>query len=315
MAPADWPRRQVAPDPALLGQLRQAGLPHTVQLHLLTAAIGVGDRRIRVLMDGDGRIIGPRAYSRPRSASAAVLLLAGVLGAGWQWAATTSADDGGKTALMAQAVSAASAASAASAMSAASAASAATAAAAASAMSAASAASAAAVLALPASTASAAVTILPTSPITAPITSPITAPITVATPPAEPAADAPPLGRIRPALSDDERRIAKLQAARLRRAPDAASTAASAGPAGALPATVYAVVTRPSRQREAAVHSLAVMRAARARLSSPAPERSELMQDQGQWRAAWWPFASQLDAERARSMLAARGLKAEVVAF
>ena len=336
MAPADWPRRQVAPDPALVGPLRQAGLPHTVQLHLLTAAIGVGDRRIRVLMDGDGRIIGPRAYSRPRSASAAVLLLAGLLGAAWPWAVPTPADDGGKTARLAQVAEAASAVSA---VSAASVASAASAASAMSAMSAASTASATSVLALAASTASAPASVLPASsttapasaPVTAPVTAPIIAPvtasvtapvsvattasITVATPPAEPAADAPPLGRIRPALSDDERRIAKQQAVRLREAPGAAPATARAALAGAPPATVYAVVSRATGQRDAAVRSLAVMQSARARLSSPAPEHSELMQNQGQWRAAWWPFASQLDAERARSMLAARGLKAEVVAF
>ena len=330
MAPADWPRRQVAPDPALVGPLRQAGLPHTVQLHLLTAAIGVGDRRIRVLMDGDGRILGPRAYSRPRSASAAVLLLAGLLGAAWPWVVPTPADGGGKTARLAQVAEAASAASAASAVSAVSAVSAASAVAAASAASFASAAAttaAASVLALAASTASAPATVLPTSTTTAPatasITAPVTAPvtvattasITVATPPAEPAADAPPLGRIRPALSDDERRIAKQQAVRLREAQGAAPATARAAPAGAPLATVYAVVSRATGQRDAAARSLAVMQSARARLSSPAPEHSELMQNQGQWRAAWWPFASQLDAERARSMLAARGLKAEVVAF
>ena len=330
MAPADWPRRQVAPDPALAGPLRQAGLPHTVQLHLLTAAIGVGDRRIRVLMDGDGRILGPRAYSRPRSASAAVLLLAGLLGAGWQWAVPTSADGGGKAARLAQVAEAASAASAGSAVAAVAAASAASAAATT---------AAASVVALAASTASAPATVLPTStttasatafltasntasvaaPITASATAPVTvattASITAATPSAEPAADAPPLGRIRPALSDDERRIAKQQAVRLREAPGAAPATARAALAGAPPATVYAIVSRATGQRDAAARSLAVMRSARARLSSTTSDRSELMQNQGQWRAAWWPFASPLDAERARSMLAARGLKAEVVAF
>jgi len=78
---------------------------------------------------------------------------------------------------------------------------------------------------------------------------------------------------------------------------------------------VYAVVTRPSGQREVAARSLVVMRAAAARLTPPVPDHSELMQQQGEWRAAWWPFASQVDAERARVMLAARGLKAEVVEF
>ena len=94
----------------------------------------------------------------------------------------------------------------------------------------------------------------------------------------------------------------------------ATATGVSAKPA-ASPAPVYAVVTRPSRQRETAASGLVVMRSAAARLSPPAPEHSELMQQQGEWRAAWWPFARQVDAERARVMLAARGLKAEVVEF
>ena len=39
------------------------------------------------------------------------------------------------------------------------------------------------------------------------------------------------------------------------------------------------------------------------------------MQSQGEWRAAWWPVSTLADAERARVLLAGRGLKAEVVAF
>jgi hypothetical protein len=57
------------------------------------------------------------------------------------------------------------------------------------------------------------------------------------------------------------------------------------------------------------------MRRAGSRLPPPAPDHSELMQNQGEWRAAWWPFASLADAERARVMLAGRGLHAEVVEF
>lgn len=95
----------------------------------------------------------------------------------------------------------------------------------------------------------------------------------------------------------------------------AAAAAAAPTTAAALPTTVYAVVSRPSRQRETAASGLVVMRSVVARLSPPVPEHRELMQQQGEWRAAWWPFASQVDAERARVMLAARGLKAEVVEF
>jgi hypothetical protein len=78
---------------------------------------------------------------------------------------------------------------------------------------------------------------------------------------------------------------------------------------------VFAVVTRPSRQRERATQGLALMRDSSRRLPPPLPDHGELMHSQGEWRAAWWPFASLADAERARVMLARRGLNAEVVEF
>ena len=341
LAPADWPRRQVDTDLARLGPLRQAGLPHTVQLHLLTAAIGVGDRRIRLLMDADGHIIGPRAYSRSRSATAAGLLLAALVAAGWPWRGLHPAGDGDGAAKAALATAAAASAASAVAL-AASAASAPTAptapaphvaalaastAAAADAAKAASAVNPVAGLATGPQPAPAAGTAHarpahaePNHPLAAHPDTPAataaapstTAPITTTTAPAKTAADSGPLGRVRPILSDDERTQAKQQAARLRQAPAAAPAAAAPAPA---PATVYAVVTRPSRQRETAASGLAVMRSSGPRLSPPAPGHSELMQHQGAWRAAWWPFANQVDAERARMMLAARGLKAEVVEF
>ena len=83
VAPPDWPRRQVEPDALLLAAARRRGLHHGVNLHLLTAAIGVGDRRIRVLIGAHGAILGPRAYSRPRVAAATSVLTALLLGTGW----------------------------------------------------------------------------------------------------------------------------------------------------------------------------------------------------------------------------------------
>jgi pilus assembly protein FimV len=136
-------------------------------------------------------------------------------------------------------------------------------------------------------------------------------PATTASLPAAERTAAGPLGRIRPSLSDEERQLARQQSARLRGDVVAPATAQAVAP----PAIVYAVVTRPNRQREVAASGLAVMRSAGARLSPPVPEHRELMQQQGEWRAAWWPFANQVDAERARVMLASRGLKAEVVEF
>jgi hypothetical protein len=96
----------------------------------------------------------------------------------------------------------------------------------------------------------------------------------------------------------------------------ASPTAARAQPDAAAPApTIYAVVTRPASQRETAASSLALMRGAEARLPPPLPSHGELMQHQGSWRAAWWPFASLADAERARVLLVGKGVKAEVVEF
>ena len=82
------------------------------------------------------------------------------------------------------------------------------------------------------------------------------------------------------------------------------------------PATpVFAVVTRPTREKDSAARGLALIRASGQRLAGDLPEHRELMLNQGEWRAAWWPFESLADAERARVMLGARGLKVEVVAF
>ena len=61
LAPEDWPHRVVEADPAQQTRLRQSGQVHGIELHSLTAAIGVGDRRIRLLVGADGSILGPRA--------------------------------------------------------------------------------------------------------------------------------------------------------------------------------------------------------------------------------------------------------------
>jgi hypothetical protein len=110
-------------------------------------------------------------------------------------------------------------------------------------------------------------------------------------------------------LSDEEKYAARVEAARLRGEP------VPAPPATLLPGPVYAVVGPASRQRAAAAGSLAQMKSAASRLDGPAPEHGELVENQGQWRAAWWPFTSLVDAERARVLLAGRGIKAEVVEF
>jgi len=353
LAPADWPRRTVETDAGLLAAARRKGLNHAATLHLLTAAIGVDDRRIRVLIDAEGAILGPRAYSRPRLAIAGALVATALLGAVWDQLPPTLKSPSTAPALAEAAASAAVSAASATAPPAPQA------------------------LALAASAPAAAPA--PAEPAAAEDHhSPQSAPAPMAAtdaladapgpwqatgaghdapppqrddaaakPPPEardphagaaqptqaaaaiaalgPAANgdppaATPLGRIRPPLSAEDRLAARQQSAALRAAPlprhaPAKPDAPPRSEPAALASTIYAVVTRPDRQREVAANSLAAMRSAAAKLPPPVPSNGELMQNQGSWRAAWWPFVSLADAERARVMLARKGVKTEVVEF
>ncbi len=288
VAPADWPHRSIEVDHARLAALRQKGLAHDLPLHVLSAAIGVGDRRIRVLLGADGSILGPRAYSHTRVGCAAALLAVGLVGAGWSLRPLqgNGADDGA-AALAALAASAAVAASAPLAGASAAAESA-------------SATALADAASRPGDAASAAVAAASAPGDAHAETS------AAATP--DPAASQP-QADIRPLLSDDDKFAARVEAAKLR------GEAPPPPPPDAIQGPVYAVVSPPSRQRDAAAGSLVLMKSAAARLAGPVPAHGELLQSQGQWRAAWWPFASLVDAERARVLLAGRGLKAEVVEF
>ena len=353
LAPADWPQRLIDTDGSLLAQARRQGLPHALPLHLLTAAIGVGDRRIRVLINAQGHILGPRSYSPPRLAALASLVALGLLGVGWGW--RPQADS--RSAKQASAAVAAAASAAAQAVSAA-----ALAAAAAYAASAASAADrvwraqqagstlagaapadaqlavvpqaengqavapdtayTAAKPAKPtqpaphgvAAEASAhAAAPAPESPTTISTTSTTLATTLAADPAVTPAQRqaAVSLGTILPVLSTADKLAARQQVEAARLGQAAAVAAQPPKPA----APVYALVTRPTHEKGSAARGLALIRASGQRLVGELPEHAELMLNQGQWRAAWWPFESLADAERARGMLAARGLKVEVVAF
>jgi hypothetical protein len=348
VAPVDWPRRLVETDARLLAAARSKGLAASVSLHLLTAAIGVDDRRIRLLMDAKGAILGPRAYSRGRLAIAGGLTAAALLAAGWdrllpllqspatgpvlaetaasapQATASRPAEPDPAPALAAAASTAAHAAQVpqADAAAAAQAADAAQADDHAPALAAQAPAHGAAASAVPpdvarnagphgqTGAAGASMPLPPPAAVAA--TAAEAAPIAAAHKP-----DGAPLGRIRPQLSAEDRAAARQQSAALRGMPMSASpTAGQAQPDANAPApTIYAVVSRPARQREAAATSLALMRSAEKKLPQPLPSHGELMQNQGSWRAAWWPFASLADAERARVLLAGKGLKADVVEF
>lgn len=315
LAPDDWLHRVVETDPEQQTRLRRQGQVHGIELHTLTAAVGVGDRRIRLLVGADGSILGPRAYSPPRVASASAVLLAGLLGLGWGLGLPGAAGPQDSAPAPALASSAGPAAASAVAMAAASAASAASQAASALAM----AAVASAVQgdethhAGAAASAAAAHAAGPALPPEA--AAPASAPpvLAQAAPSADlqPAASAP-VSRIRPQLSHEAKLAAKAESERLRGGGGAVAAAAAPTPAAG---PVYAVVTQGNRERRVAMNQLIVMRRAIARLPPPTPDHGELMVNQGEWRAAWWPFASLADAERARVMLAGRGLQAEVVEF
>ena len=387
-APADWPRRVIESDAALLANSRQKGMPHAVPLHVLTAAIGVGDRRLRVLIDANGSIIGPRAYSRPRLATATALLSLGLAGGTWQhWRQTqaTLALARGQT-VMAAAAAASAAADAASAavlvtsvevaLQALGTSFAELAQASVPAMAASGLADGQAALVDHAASAPdtmaaaqptghaeaqaadphAAAATQPGSHATASITPPPAAngsaahaaPATAlaAAPPAphagtEPRARAddhasaanpdatatladgpaaagapsgtsfelPVLGEIQPKLSAGEKLAARLRSTALRNTPP------SPKPVAPNSGRVYAVVTLPVPERDLAALNLKLIRASGGRLDDDAPEHGEILGSKNNWRAAWWPFANQVDAERARVMLAGRGLKVEVVEF
>ena len=338
LAPPDWPQRQIDTDNHLQAKARSQGLPHDVPLHVLTAAIGVGDRRIRVLIDAQGHILGPRAYSPPKLAGLASVVALGLLGAGW--GGLPRGDS-----LSPQQASAAVAAAASAAAQAASAAALAAAAASAAesvwrAQQAGLATAASPPLvadegdALPDASPVAAVPVdQPTSSATkhepAPAdaqtpdrvtassssssssSSSASASASASAPTPTTAFAIPALGPALPAFSPADKQAARLQSDALRSGKAAAIAAATAQP----PATVFAIVTRPTREKESAARSLALIRASSRRLGDDAPTHGELLQDQGIWRAAWWPFESQADAERARVMLAARGVPSEVVEF
>ena len=327
LAPADWPQRLIDTDGSLLAQARSQGLQHDLPLHLLTAAIGVGDRRIRVLIDAQGQVLGPRSYSPPKLAALAGLLALGLVGVGWGWLPQGDSLNAQQTRAVVAAVAAAAAQAA----------------------SAAELAAAAAAVAdrvwraqqgdlLLAGSTPADAPPEGNSQIGAPDTaqpaagglaqsahdgieaeaSADDAATTLHPAPAQDRGTGPaphkavvPLGTLVVALSAADKLAARRQVEAARIGQAAAIAAQPIKPT----APVFAVVTLPTRERDSAARGLSLIRASGQRLVGELPERGELLQNQGEWRAAWWPFDTQADAERARVMLAARGLKVEVVEF
>ena len=316
LLPADALRRRVEIDAKQQGAATAQGLPQLQHLHVLSATIVDGDRRMRVLMSPAGAVLGSRAYSRPRQASAAALLMLGMLGAGLGLGLglgggrPSSSDDAGAPGLLA-AASAGPHAAASDAVNeaanhaavAASAAASSTANADAHAEPRAAAEHAGAGHAAASAPASTAVDPAQAAGLHA-----------AAAAAAAPAASGTSLARVRPQLSDQDKRQAREQSARFHADQPAASGQTQAA-AELAKGPVYALVSRPSQVRDDALRNLKLMKLTRTRMASPTPEQAELVQQHGQWRAAWWPFGNQAEAERARVLLSGRGLRTEVVEF
>ncbi len=124
------------------------------------------------------------------------------------------------------------------------------------------------------------------------------------------AAAAGPLVRIRPTLTEDERRQARLQAQALRPPP-----AASAPGEALLKGPVYALATPPLRTRDDAQAQQVLLHGLKAQVATPLPTQLDVMPAGKRWRVVWWPHPQAEEAERLRLEASARGLKLEVIAF
>jgi len=120
----------------------------------------------------------------------------------------------------------------------------------------------------------------------------------------------PPLVSIRPRLSDDTQRHARVEAATLRQA-----QAATKPEAAALDGPVYALVTRATRQREDAQGQQVLLQGLQAQAATGRPTRVELMARGGRWQVVWWPLPDRRRAEDLLVEARARGLKVEIVSF
>ncbi len=143
---------------------------------------------------------------------------------------------------------------------------------------------------------------------------------------------------IRPSLRDEERQAA-LQAGKWARSMDAATVAAVARsllpvlitfpqPPDTIPAptpaqtpvtieppAVYALATHVTRTRIASELRQQLMGSSVTVGELPGTPRTELMQVGEGWRAVVWPFATESDADKARHLLAERGIRTELLKF
>ncbi|MBT9459272.1 MAG: hypothetical protein IV097_21830 [Burkholderiaceae bacterium] len=327
-----WPQREVLADAAL--QTKAAGKPgvEPVTLYLVTAAIDTPTRRLRVLLGRNGtlKLLGPRDWSLVRMLVIGLLLPALVGLAAWflLQGAQAPAPEAALPAPPASAVAAS--------------------------VPAASAPTLTQHVAEPAASAVVVIAEAVASAPVPQASAPVLAAAAEASASAA-AIDKTRSSRTRPQLSDEARQAAMAEGKQMRasdplppartpppaasapapkpsKAPDPGSLAipatpeADRGPSGAAqrpaqggsaPATAkfYALVTKPSFSKVDAEARMILLRAGAANAIAPAGTRIELIQARQAWQAVWWPFAKRDDAERARGLLAARGVQVELVEF
>jgi hypothetical protein len=339
------PCRQIALDP---GRRRAGDAATEVDLHVITAAIGVEDRRHRLLLSPDGRVLGRRQWDRGRMATTAGLGLATIFGLGLglglaPWlgiggvhphadpveaaasapspvASGAAADDPAATAV-AHAASGVSDAQAAAAVALAASAgetdadpqtTTAPAAPAASGVSGASLATAEGPHAAPkphdAHAAASAAADAPAG--SAPVATPTAAAVT-AGPASVPTSVSPQPGRV--VLPPLVPRLADAQREAARTASRSVRKEAPVEPGAAPDAKSWALVSRVMTNRRLSERAAAQLQA--VALLQPVPMRAELLASDGGWRAVFWPFPSVQDAEKVRLALADKGLPLAVVEF
>lgn len=135
---------------------------------------------------------------------------------------------------------------------------------------------------------------------------------------------------ILPMLSDEVRLAALQEGKRLRSmTPAAASAPAPAARPVEVPpvvgsarssalvdgAVAYALVTDITRTRVASELRQQLMGSSAAIGVLPGAPRTDLMQVDTGWRAVVWPFATESEADKARRLLAERGIRTEVLKF
>ena len=135
---------------------------------------------------------------------------------------------------------------------------------------------------------------------------------------------------IRPVLSDEVRLAALQEGKRLRsmdpgavmaallRPPPVGATSVKALTTTNVPAdgaAVYALVTDITHTRIASELRQQLMGSSATVGELPGTPRTELMQVSAGWRAVVWPFATESEADKARRMLAERGIRTELLKF